>query len=282
MPNAADIQLDMGGSFLLVGDGGTHKTFFIGTCPQPSLTFLFDKGGMNVHRGRADMDYFEFKEVPRIYPGSITTEKKLGEPYKLTDAEKANGWYEWGTSWPAFLKLLNDLGRSIDRGECKYKTIALDSITTLSDSVSSFIKKGNATGDNPDGEYKDGRQFWGEYLNKMSLFFDQYSAWPINKVVTAHVRRDDNLMTGMVEKLPLISGQFSGKVGIYFDEVYYTEVQVTTDSKDTSKKLEKFTFRCHQDGIIKMAKSRKYGLPDGLPTDFNAIMEWVKKNGKAA
>lgn len=280
--NAADIKVDEGGSFLLVGDGGTHKTFFISTCPRPSYTFSFDKGGMNVNRGKDWMDYDEFKEVPRIYPGSVTEQKKQGELYKLTDAEKANGWYEWGTAWPAFLKKLNDMGRSIDRGECKYKTFGLDSITTLSDAVTSFIKKGNATSENPEGEYKDGRQFWGEYLNKMSLFFDQFSSWPVNKVVTAHVKRDDNLLAGTIEKLPLISGQFGGKIGIYFDEVYYTEVKVENVGTPPVKK-ETFTFRCHQDGTIKMAKSRKFNLPDGLPTDFNAIMEWVKKNaGKAA
>lgn len=279
MPNAADIKLDESGSFLLIGDGGTHKTFFIGTCPSPIYIFSFDKGGTNVLRGRSDVDYDEFKEVPRIYPGSETAARPGGEPYKLTEAEKAKGWYEWGTAWPAFVRMLNDKGRLIDQGQCKYKTFGVDSITTLSDALTNFILKSNVKADNPTGEYKDGRQFWGEYLTKMSFFFDQFSAWPINKVVTAHMKRDDNILTQVSERLPLISGQFAGKVGIYFDEVYYTEVKTEGQGKD---KKDVFSFRCHQDGTIKMAKSRKYNLPDGLPTDFNAIMEWVKKNGKAA
>lgn len=258
MPSGADITLDDNTSFLLVGDGGTHKTFFIGTCPQPSYTFDLDNG-FAIHQGRADMDFDRYKE--------LSFGQKL-QPWHI----KEGGWYEWGTAWPAILKKLNEIGKLMDTGENKYKTLAFDSLTLLTDAASTYIKKMNVKPDNPSGEFKDGRQFWGVFLNNMSELFGQFSAWPVMKVLTAHIKRDENLALGTTEKLPLVSGQFSGKVGVYFDEVYYTEVKTENDAKVPGGKKETFFFHCHQDGIIKMAKSRKYNLPDGLPTDFASII----------
>jgi hypothetical protein len=263
MPTGADILIDFNTSFLLVGDGGTHKTFFIGTCPQPSYTFDLDNG-FAIHQGRADMDFDRYKE--------LSFGQKL-QPWHI----EQGGWYEWGMAWPAIIAKLNEIGRAMDTGTNKYKTIGVDSLTLLVDCASTYIKKGNAKPDNPTGEFKDGRQFWGVFLNLMSELFGQFSAWPVMKVLTAHIKRDENLTLGTTEKLPLVSGQFAGKVGVYFDEVYYTEVKTETDTKVPGGKKETFTFRCHQDGIIKMAKSRKYNLPDMMPTDYQAIMAHINK-----
>lgn len=256
MPSGADISIDDNTAFLLVGDGGTHKTFFIGTCPQPSFTFDLD-AGFAIHQGRADMDFALFKEV--------------SQGVKLTDWQKENGWYEWGMAWPAIKNKLNEIGKSMDTGECKYKTLAFDSLTMLTDCALTYILKAHATPDNPTGVFKDGRQMWQPFLSNMSELFGQFSAWPVTKILTAHIKRDENITMGTTEKLPLVSGQFAGKVGVFFDEVYYTEVK-----RDANKK-ESFIFKCHQDGMIKMAKSRKYNLPDELATDYQAIMAHLRK-----
>lgn len=273
MPTGADIVLDENTSFLLIGNKGTKKTTFIGTCPGPSYTFDLDNG-MAVHKGRSDVHFDLFKEIARCRAG--TDGKLEKDKLRLTQWQKDQGWYEWGTAWPAILDKLNEIGRAMDAGTSPYKTLGVDSLTTLTDIALSYILKGNATSENPSGVFKDGRQMWQPFLSNMSELFGQFSAWPVMKVLTAHVKKDDNLLEGTTEKLPLVPGQFSGKVGIYFDEVYYTDVK---NEMENGKKVEKFTFKCHQDGIIKMAASRKYNLPDGLPTDFREIMKYL---GKAA
>lgn len=253
MPNAADIKIDDNTSFLLVGDGGTKKTTFIGTCPGPIYIFDLD-AGVSVLRGRSDIDYDLFKEVSK------------GQ--KITQWQKDAGWYEWGTAWPAILRKLNEIGKAIDDGTNKYRTLGVDSLTLLTDCCLSFIIKQNG------GEFKDGRQMWGVFLNNMSELFGQLSAWPLVKVLTAHVKRDENLVLGTTEKLPNVPGQFSGKVGVYFDEVYFTEV-LTKDDKNVALKEPLFVARTVQDGTIRQAKSRKYNLPDKSPLDFRKIMEIV-------
>jgi hypothetical protein len=280
LPSGADIKLDGRTSFLLVGNKGTRKTGFIGTCPTPAYVFDLDNG-MAVHHGRADIHFDTFKEIARCRAG--TDGKKKEDLLQLTDWQRKEGWYEWGQSYPAILDKLNAIGRSMDAGTCPYQTIAFDSLTTLTEVALSYILKGHATSDNPSGEFKDGRQMWLPFLTNMSELFGQFSAWPVVKVLTAHVRKDENLLDGSTERLPLVPGQFSGKVGIYFDEVYYTDVKVepVKVAGKPDQKKETFFFRCHQDGIIKMAASRKLNLPDGLPTDYREIMKYVNSRPKA-
>jgi len=257
MPNAADIKPEANTSFLLIGDGGTHKTFFIGTCPMPAYVFDFDNG-MAILAGRSDIDYDTYVEV--------------SNGVKLTDWQKANGWYEYGRAWPAILKKLNEIGREMDAGTCKYKTLAFDSLTILTDLCLSYAIRENG------GPFNDGRQMWGVFLNNMTVLFSQFTKWPVTKVLTAHVKRDDNLVMGTVEKLPNVPGQFSGKVGVYFDEVYYTEVKmVALDPKKPTEKSPIFVLKSVQDGTIKQAKSRKLNVPNDTPTDFNEIMKVARK-----
>jgi hypothetical protein len=263
MPSAKDIKLDDNTSFLLIGEGGTHKTFFIGTCPLPAFVFDLDDG-MAIHAGRENIDYETYKELPK------------GQKIQKWQAEKG-GWYEYGKAWPAIVKKLNEIGLTMDTGECKYKTLAFDSLTLLTD-----LCLNSVISDNGGNEYKDGRQMWGAFLNKMTWLFSQFTSWPVLKVLTAHVKRDDNLVTGMVEKLPNVPGQFSGKVGVYFDEVYYTEVKMVPSDpkKPDSPRVPAFVFKSVQDGTVKQAKSRKYNLPNDTPTDFNEVMKIIKARPK--
>lgn len=252
--NAADIQVDDDTSFLLVGDSGTHKTWFIGTCPSPIYVFDLDKG-MSIHRGRADIDFDTFKELPR------------GEDIKKYVGGKfvGQGWYAWGTAWPAILAKLNEIGRSIDTGECKYRTIAFDSLTLLTDVAQSYILREN---NRTQMEQRD----WGAFLSNMSALFSQLTGWPCVKVLTAHIRRDENQLTQVVEKLPLVPGQFSGKVPVLFDEVYYTNAK--PEGVGANAKLV-WTLQTLPDSVVKQAKSRKYNLPNGTATDFGAIMKYM-------
>lgn len=261
MPNAADIKPSDNTSFLLIGDGGTHKTFFIGTCPTPAYVFDLDNG-MAVLAGRSDIDYDMYKEVSK--------------DVKLNDWQKDNGWYAYGTAWPAILKKLNEIGKSMDTGECKYKTIAFDSLTLLTDAALNYIIKENG------GPFRDGRQMWQPFLNNMTTLFNQFTGWPVTKVLTAHIMRSENLVTGMEEKLPNVPGKFSGKVGVYFDEVYYTDVKMVPadPKKPEAGRVPKFVVKTTQDGVMRQAKSRKYNIPNDTPTDFSEIMKIVAARAK--
>lgn len=253
MPNAADIQVSKNLSTLLIGDGGTHKTYYIGTCPGPIWVGDFDKG-MAVHAGRADIDYDTFRDMPD------------GEKVP-TGSMKDDGWYLYGHSWPAFLKKINEIGRSIDTGTCKYLTLGIDSLTMAADSCWNYIIKNNPG-------VKDGRQIWGLFLENMTALFSQLTGWPLIKVLTAHVQRNENLVTNTVEKLPLIGGKSSGKIPVMFDEVYYTSAKdEIIDSRKPAEKTQVYRIITTQDGIHKQAKSRALNIPNGTLLDYKEIMK---------
>lgn len=246
MPSAKDIPLDGRTSFLLIGDPGTKKTTFIGTCPGPVYIVDCD-ANLAPLAGRDGIDYDTFKEVP--------------PKQKLADWQvKDGGWYEYGKAWPAIKNKLNEIGKRMDTGTNAYKTIGVDSLTLLTDLAQSYIYA-----ENPQG-FKDMRNFWGVFLSNMSEFFGQLTAWPVNLVLTAHVKRDENLVLGTTEKLPNVPGQFAGKVGVYFNEAYYTEW-----------KDNKVVLKTKQDSVLRHAKSSKFNVPDGTEATYQAIMKHVKE-----
>jgi hypothetical protein len=109
---------------------------------------------------------------------------------------------------------------------------------------------------------------WGAFLRAMKTTVQQITSWPIQIVLTAHVKRDTNELTQTVEKLPLISGQFAGLVPVLFDEVYFAEVTTGADKK------AKFTLQTHSTPTIRQAKSR-LGVPSGIETDYANIAKYL-------
>jgi len=255
VPSTADIRIDSDSSFLIIGDSGTKKTRFIGTCPRPIYVFDFDKG-MSSLAGEKDIDYDTFRELPE------------GETLSKTGRFKDEGWYAYGTAWPEFLKKLNQLGRSIDDGSCKYRTIGIDSLTLMTDAAQSYILKQN-------GRKAMEQRDWGAFLSNMTMVFSQLTGWPLIKVLTAHIKRDENQLTQVVEKLPLVPGQFAGKVSALFDEVYFANVaSVPVPGKPLERTIQ-WTLQTTPDSVAKQAKSRKYNIPSGVPTDFAEIAKHI-------
>lgn len=256
MPNAKDLIQSRWPSILLVGESGTHKTFFLGTCPKPVI-FDFD-GTMLVLRGK-DVEYFRFKEAPKESPAKVIKPEL--------------GIYEWGTAYPSFLKTLNDIGAEIDDpDDRKFDTIGLDSLTSLGRVALSYVLKATGYNVTPKSPVDPGT--WGFQSGLLQTVCEQVNAWPVIKVMTAHIQRDTNMVTNNVEKLPLTTGKFAALVSTLYDEVYYTETSGIG-------REQKFVLRTNQDGILKHAKS-PCGVPDRTPTDFAEIAKYVLGVGKAA
>lgn len=225
---------------LIIGDGGSRKTTVSGMFPKPYF-FDFDKG-MSVLRNVKGVAYDTFKEAPK---GS-----------KVFNPEK--GIYQYGKAWPAFIEKLNEIGDLIDKGTCPYETLVVDSLTTMGNVALNYVLDAAAKA----SRYKDtdpvDQGLWGAQSRLLETVMDQLTAWDISLIVTAHIQRDTNTVTMNVEKLPLTTGKFAGKVGVYFDDVWYME-----PDGDGFKIITK------QDKMLRQAKSR-YNLPSGTP------IEWAK------
>lgn len=255
MPSTKDIPFDDHTSFLLIGDVGTHKTYFIGTCPKPAFIFDFD-GNLPILAGQEGIDYETIRELDQ---GT--------KPEKWQTA--LGNWYEWGSGYLKFKEKLNEIGKSMDTGECKYRTVAIDSLSFFYPLLFSYTMKTRIA--RKGVAYKDDRQQFGDILEIVTQFFTQFTAWPVIKIVTAHQQRAENKVSGSIDKLPAIPGKFAGQIGALFNEVYYTELEA--DAKGNKK----FIARTSKEGSLTQAKSAKFNLPDKTELDYNKIMEHVRK-----
>lgn len=239
MPSGKDLELNPYPSILLVGDSGTHKTFFLGTVPK---IFIYDfDNSLSVIRGK-NFDYSTFRDAPQ---GS-----------KLVSPER--GIYEWGTAYPRFLEHLNKLGEQIDKGTSPYEAIALDSLTFFGDIVLNYVLKNTNHGPvTPKAPVDPGE--WGSQSRLMATVMDQLTMWPVIKLVTAHIQRDNNDITQVTEKLPLTTGKFAAKVSSYFDETYFCDIKYEGT---------KLTFIAKTLPVQGMKAKSRFGVPDNTELDW--------------
>lgn len=249
MPNAKDRKPNPTPSILLVGDGGTGKTRFIATCPKP---FMYDIDNGTASIAGSDVEYNTFKDAPY--------------GVKVGPKQKAEGIYEWGTAWPAFITHLNtNMAGQIEKGDLPFGTYSIDSLTTLAMICMNYVlKESGKTGKN-----QPEVQHWGAQLRLLEVVMDQLTALPVPLIVTAHIKRDNNLVTENTELLPLVGGQLSGKIGIYFDEVWYTERKVVPATQGTPARTIT-VIKTDAVGLYKQAKSR-HNIPSGTEARWDVV-----------
>lgn len=251
MPNTKDDEASAYPSILLVGESGTHKTFFIGTTPKPFM-FDFDKT-KRVLKGK-DVEFATFRDAPY---GS-----------KVVNAE--HGIYKFGDAYPRFHEHLNKIGMLMEKGDCPFETLAIDSLTFLGTIVLNHVLVNNGSS-NKDAVLNNKNSIdqglWGLQMRILETIFDQLTSWDIIKVVTAHVQKDTNTVTDTIEKLPYVTGKLAGKIGGLFDEVWYTTTEGMGDA-------QKFVLRTNKDKIMAQAKSPS-GVPDKTATEWGAVAPYL-------
>lgn len=236
MPSTKQATPDIAeGSFFLIGDSGAGKTRMTGTFPTPFI-FDFDKGIASL--SDKDIEYATFKDAPN--KGKAMPER---------------GIYPYGTGWVEFQKKINEIGADIDADKCEFQTISLDSATMMADLCMNYVlKEDGHAGKAPQ------IQHWGRQIELLRTLFDQFTAWPRIKIITAHIQRNTNDLQQTTEMLPLLTGKFAAKSSIYFDEVYFLEID----------KEGRSVIRTQSTPIRKAARSR-FNVPDGTLADFAEI-----------
>jgi hypothetical protein len=254
VPNTKDNKPDIyNSSFFLIGDSGSQKTRMSSTYPDPYF-FDFDKGTASIDR---DVEYDTFKDAA-----------------KGAKVMPEIGIYAYGEAYPRFLDKVNAIGELIDKGTCPFKTLTLDSATVLSNICMNYVLKadGKPAGTQPQ------IQHWGRQTALLETVFDQLTAWPLIKIVTAHVQRTQNDLLQTVEMLPLLTGKFAAKSAIYFDEVYFLEIE---RKKEGDKTVLKSVCRTQSTPILKQAKSR-FGIKDGIDANWESVLKAFNERKKAA
>lgn len=241
MANAKDIT-SANSNILIVGDAGTWKTHLLGQIPGIHI-MDFDRG-MAINRG-LDIEYDTFKD--------------LGIGMEESEVSRREGLYRWGTAWEHFWKKCVDINEKFNKGTGP-AAIGLDSLTMMSMMVINKILKDT-------GHASAHQGTWGSHHEYFKTIFSTMTAWPCRVIATAHIERTTNDLTGQTEKLPLLAGKLAAMIPIFFDEVWYANVE----RKDGKLR---YWLNTMVDTNLRQSKSR-FGLPDNIPTNWEDIAKYL-------
>lgn len=218
----------------VLGAYGTGKSVFASTFPTSGYVFDFDQG-IKTYRGM-DWDY---------------------DTFPLT----ALGWVQ-------FEKAIKEVKKAVE--EKKYKTVVIDSTTSMTDCAMSRAMQIDPK------RSPEGGPIWNVHFqivkNLMEPRLKQILSFNCNVVLTGHWNITLDPQNGNIVSIdPLLTGQLSQKVPGYLDEVYAADVG-KKDGKDV------YFIRTTTWGHYR-SRSRLSGklglLPKRLPNDYSLLMKAI-------
>ena len=232
---------------LWYGDFGTGKTWSLHTCPKPVFVHSFDPGGSVT-----------------LQPWIETGEVIVDDRFETEDASDPSAYKAWEREFNKLRK--TDFFEHIG-------TYAIDSLTTMSESLMNAAMKGNKDQKPRNSELRVSIPQLTDYqVQQFTIrdFLNLMCGLPCNFVCTGHIDRTTDEVTGKVIATPMITGKLAQKIPLLFDEVY------VSDYKSTSKGPE-YHFKIQPSGIYR-TRSRlasKGQLDATEPQDMCKILDKV-------
>ena len=208
MAKLSELQSNDFVKILLYGHSGTGKTCAASTFPVPMFYADFDGKVTSAAR-------FQEKDPDRV--------KQIEyEDFRYSSGSKS------GNSYAKFLVYLKRLEELAGEGKFPFKTINIDSLTTMSDAMIPYllhrhpeIKRSIAN--------VPGQQDWGMILAEMKDVVKRVLALPCNVVFIGHIKDVKDEITGAVEYKVALAGQAADALPILLEEVYRTYVEQDQD-----------------------------------------------------
>lgn len=145
----------------------------------------------------------------------------------------------------------------------QYETLVVDSVSSLVEYCQEYVKKLN-------GKTDMSLPMWGVMIDQLQALF--LSMGKVNKhvVLTAHEQTVQDGITGEILVLPLVVGkQLPSQIGMFFDEVYRTQVGKDKDGNPVYQLITR--------GDTRFAAKSRLGVLDTKEVpNFSAIMAKIK------
>lgn len=221
-------------SFLIYGGFGSGKTHSLSTARLPIYIFSFDAGGAQlpcikklVDAGLAVVDYSVANDVPE----KPFAYRRLSE--RLKALHKEGAWEKFGT-------------------------IAVDSLTTLADSIMWHVRPGG----------QPQIQDYNTLELELRKLINTGNALPCDFILTAHIDINRDEVSGAIITSVMVPGRVTKeKIPQQFSEVYVAEPTAATKTEDIVYK-----FATRPRGKLKARTRIGSGIFDEyVPMDFMAL-----------
>lgn len=209
-------------NILVYGESGTGKTRFAGSADAvPKLRpvlFVDIEGGTETLRN----------SYPKVEQVRVSTWKQMQQVYD---------------------ELL--------KGKHGYQTVVLDSLTEIQ-KFNMYDIMANLVRTRPDLDPDvPGMREWGKNLEQIRKFVRAFRDLPMNSVFTALEKSDKDTKTGMVTKMPSLSGKLASEVAGFLDVVLYYYVKQIGQGEDSE--MQRLMLTKKTQNVI--AKDRTDQLP---------------------
>jgi len=226
---------------LVLGGYGVGKSYFAKTFPEPIFLLDFDGGAIG------------YSGTKTYVPDYFTSRPQPSQLFALVE---------------------RDLDQLISEShpEGQFKTVVLDSLTTLSKfAMDLALQKRPVSPDSP--------PVWNIHYPMVKVFLDRIldKLRQFKGIVVAigHVEYQKDDVTGEILALPALTGKLQGYIPAVFDEVYFADI---TQSKDGPQ----YVIHLSPKGF-KRARSRLRSvfpeIPETIPNDFGEIQKYLPTEG---
>lgn len=206
----SEVPKDANVKLLIVGPSGAGKT--IGACTFPGKIKIFDFDGKVTSAAQfyssntEKLDSIEFTPYSKMpIKGDISLKRK-----------------------PRMQSFLDDLQEIYNLQNKKQKlpfdTLIVDSITTLADSIMEDYREVSQTGIKRPNKDQNSMSDYGLLATHFKQIVCGILALECNVVFIAHSSLVKDESSGTITNEIMFPGQMAGKLGIYFEEVYFAKV----------------------------------------------------------
>ena len=229
---------------LIYGPSGTGKTEFAGTwAEEGELLYLDSDIGITTIKASSRIPDTLKARIRRVPIIDQSPDPHITQPI----------------GWLTAKGVVESISKTGAFGNCKPKTIVLDSITTISGMIMSYVLHSNRKAVDAQPTLPD----WGKQIEEFKRFINMSrSLKGVNFICIAHEQMDKDELSGRVWCLPLITGKFAQQLGGYFDEMYHSRV-------DQVGATHAYKLDTKATGLI-TAKSR-LDLPTPIVTHYSSI-----------
>lgn len=232
-------------NIMLYGKFGEGKTTCATTFPKPILFFDIDLRHQT-YAGMEGVDYITYKDS--------------------------------GKRARAYSDFMKDL-RKYQTGS-EYKTVVLDSTTTLLDIMKNDILGMRGSG----SAATEGLSLpqWGSVVERFQRVFDILRGYDTHSIIISHEQMFQDELTGEIRTVTMMVGKkFPQRAPLYFDEIYRCFTDTERGSDETKYLLQTRSDRKYPArSSLNLRDEDGHAVPilDEIePQDFNAIMEKVKR-----
>jgi len=242
---ATDINLPSELNVMLYGEFASGKTTFATTFPKPLLFFDTDLRHQT-YQGVEGIDYIPYKET--------------------------------GTRPREYQSFMKDLKKYQEEGE--YKTVVLDSITTLFKLIKFDILGRVGTGSSA----SEGLTLpqWGQVTERFEEIFDILRGYDKHTVIVSHEQLIQDELSGEIKTLVMMIGKkFPQRAPLYIDEIYYCHTAKDRETRELQYLARTRSDRSHPARTslnLRDKNERVIPILDEVePQNFNVIMDKVKE-----